>query len=273
RRLLRDRRPERDRARHLSGDTKTSLTALLLALGTSATLFGRRALKLYRLIRSGKSAPRFDDVAARVSSEATDVIGQRKLLQRLLPGLMHAAIFWGFLVLFPTILIAMIGAVDARATLPWLGVQGWYALLVDVFALLVLAGVVTAFVIRKVQRPPRFVGSHLGEADLILGLIAGIVISLFLWHASQIALGWNDYPSSWAPLSSAIAKVLPEALLPYFERAAVWAHVLIILSFLVYLPYSKHLHIVVAAINVYFGRTRARGRIEPINFEQPEAEV
>ncbi|TMC39079.1 MAG: (Fe-S)-binding protein [Chloroflexi bacterium] len=204
--------------------------------------------------------------------EATVVVGQSKLLQRLLPGLMHAAIFWGFLVLFPTIVIAMIGAVDAHATLPWLGAQGWYALLVDVFALLVLAGVLTAFVIRKVVRPKRFVGSHLGEADLILALIAGIVITLFLWHASQIALRLNDYPSRWAPISNALSAVVAPVA-PVLERVAVWAHVLIILSFLVYLPYSKHLHILVAAINVYFGRTRARGRLEKVDFEQPEAEV
>ena len=249
------------------------MIGLALALAISFFLFGRRALFLYRLIRSGKPAKRFDDVPGRVSAEATVVIGQSKLLQRLLPGLMHAAIFWGFLVLFPTIVIAMIGAVDSHATLPWLGAQGWYALLVDVFALLVLIGVLTAFVIRKVQRPARFVGSHLGEADLILGLIAGIVVSLFVWHASQIALGLNDYPAGWAPISSTIAGMLPRPLLPYLERAAVWAHVLIILSFLVYLPYSKHLHILVAAINVYFGRTRARGRLEPITFEAPEQEV
>jgi hypothetical protein len=49
------------------------------------------------------------------------VLGQRKLLQRLVPGLIHAAIFWGFLVLFPTIVMAMIGAVDKHSTLPWLG--------------------------------------------------------------------------------------------------------------------------------------------------------
>jgi Fe-S oxidoreductase len=185
----------------------------------------------------------------------------------------HAAIFWGFLVLFPTILIAMIGAVDPHSTLPWLGEQGWYALLVDMFALLVLVGVLAAFLIRKVQRPKRFVGSHLGEADLILGLIAGIILTLFLWHASRIALGLNEYPAAWAPVSSAIASTLPVPVLAYLERAAVWAHVLIILSFLVYLPYSKHLHIVSAAFNVYFGRTRSRGRIEPIDFDKPEAEV
>src|ERR1700674_5327012 len=186
---------------------------------------------------------------------------------------MHAAIFWGFLVLFPTILIAMIGAVHPHATLPWLGARGCCALLVDVFALLVLLGVIPAFVIRKVQRPKRFVGSHIGEADLILAMIAGIVVTLLLWHSSQIALGLNDYPASWAPISSSIATLLSGPAVPYLERLAVWAHVLIILSFLVYLPYSKHLHIVVAAVNVYFGRTRARGRLEPIDFEQPEADV
>ena len=247
--------------------------ALAVALIIAGFLFSRRAVLLFRLVRAGKPAARFGDVPARAKAEAVVVVGQSKLLQRLLPGLMHAAIFWGFLVLFPTILIAMIGAVDPHATLPWLGAQGWYALLVDVFALLVLLGVITAFVIRKVQRPKRFVGSHIGEADLILAMIAGIVVTLLLWHSSQIALGLNDYPASWAPISSSIATLLSGPAVPYLERLAVWAHVLIILSFLVYLPYSKHLHIVVAAVNVYFGSTRARGRLEPIDFEQPEADV
>jgi len=247
--------------------------ALAAALLIAGILFGRRAWLLYRLVRSGQPSERFDRMPARVRAEALVVVGQSKLLQRLGPGLMHAAIFWGFLVLFPTIVIAMIGAVDRHSTLPWLGAQGWYALMVDVFALLVLVGVAVAFVIRKVQRPARFAGSHRGEADLILGLIAGIVVTLFLWHASQIQLGLNEYPARWAPISSAIASRLSGPAIPYLERAAVWAHVLIILSFLVYLPRSKHLHIMVAAVNVFFGRTRARGRLEPIRFDKPEAEI
>src|SRR4030081_3879489 len=178
--------------------------ALVAVLVIAGTLFGRRALLLYRLIRSGKPAPRFNEVPRRAKQEAVVVVGQSKLLYRLVPGLVHAAIFWGFLVLFPTIVIAMIGAVDPRATLPWLGSRGWYALTVDMFALLVLGGVVSAFLIRKVQQPPRFKGSHLGEADLILVMIAGIVCTLLLWHASQIALGFNDYPASWAPVSSSL---------------------------------------------------------------------
>jgi Fe-S oxidoreductase len=246
---------------------------LAVVLVVAMVLFSRRALLLYRLVRLGKPAKRFDDLPGRVRAEAVVVIGQSKLLQRLLPGLMHAAIFWGFMVLLPTILAAMIGIVDKHATLPWLGEQGWYAVLVDVFALLVLLGVITAFVIRKVQRPPRFVGSHLGEADVILLWIAGIVITLFLWHASRIALGLNEYPAAWAPISGLLARVLDGALSSTVERAAVWAHVLLILSFLVYLPYSKHLHIFLAAVNVFFGRTKSRGRLEPVDFEAPAEEV
>jgi Fe-S oxidoreductase len=247
--------------------------AVTAALVVAGALFGRRALTLYRLVRMGKPAARFGDVPRRVRAEAVVVVGQSKLLQRVGPGLMHAAIFWGFLVLLPTIVIAMIGAVDPHSTLPWLGTQGWYALLVDLFAALVLGGVIAAFAIRKVQRPARFKGSHLGEADLILLLIAGIVVTLFTWHASQISLRLNDYPATWAPISNALASLMGGPAIPYVERAAVWAHVLIILAFLVYLPYSKHLHIAVAAVNVYFGRTRARGRLEPIDFEKPEQEV
>ena len=126
----------------------------------------------------GKPVERFDDVGARVRNEAVLVLGQRKLLQRLVPGLMHAFIFWGFIVLFPTIVIAMVGAVDRHQTIPWLGEQGWFAALADLFVVLVLLGVVTAVVIRKVVRPQRFEGSHRGEADLILALIAGVVVTL-----------------------------------------------------------------------------------------------
>jgi hypothetical protein len=228
---------------------------------------GRRALFLYRLIRAGKPAARFDDIPGRAKAEAVVVVGQSKLLQRLLPGLMHAAIFWGFIVLLPTIPIAMIGILDPHWTLPWLGSRAYYAWLVDAFAVLVLAGVIAAFVIRKIQRPPRFKGSHLGEADLILLLIAGIVLTLLLWHASRIVLGLNEYPTSWVPISNLIAGFIPVSAAPYVERFAVWAHVLIILSFLVYLPYSKHLHIFLAAVNVFFGRTRAKRRLEPVDFE------
>src|SRR5439155_27294466 len=202
RRLHRDGRPEGDRARDHRRDSQATLMhigayAVLLAcaLLIAFTLFTRRAAFLYRLIRSGKPVARFDNVPARIRAEATVVAGQSKLLQRLGPGLIRALIFWGFIVLFPTIFFAMWGIYDGPgAPVPWLEAQGWFALLVDVFALLVLVGVIAAFIIRKVLRPARFKGSHLREADLILLLIAGIAVTLFIWPASLFAIGFDGYP-------------------------------------------------------------------------------
>jgi Fe-S oxidoreductase len=219
--------------------------ALAALAAVCGGLFARRARFLYRLVKQGKPAERRDDLAGRVKNEAVIVLGQKKLLHRLVPGLMHAFIFWGFLVLFPTILIAMISAVDRDATLPWLGHQRWFEVLAEVFAVLVLVGIATALVIRKLVRPARFEGSHLGEADFILFMIAGVVTTLLVWHHSSGAL----------------------------ERASVWAHLSFIFAFLAYLPHSKHLHIATAPFNVWLARTRDRGRLEPLRFDVPEEEM
>ncbi|HEY6694603.1 MAG TPA: heterodisulfide reductase-related iron-sulfur binding cluster [Solirubrobacteraceae bacterium] len=219
-----------------------SALALAAAIAVAGALFARRAILLTRLVRMGRppGIDRSGDVPERVRAEAVVVVGQRKLLQRLVPGLMHAFIFWAFIVLFPAIFIAMIEIVDEDAAPDW----GWYDAIADVFCVLALIGVATAFYIRKVVRPRRFAGSHIGEADLILAWIASIVTTLLLLHATD-------------------------------ERVFAWAHVLLILGFLAYLPHSKHLHIATAAINVYFGRTRARGRLEPLRFDEetPEEEM
>jgi Fe-S oxidoreductase len=200
------------------------------------------------------------------------VLGQRKLFQRFVPGAMHALIFWGFLVLFPTILMAGIGAIDRDWSFPWLGSQGWYMATVDVFILAVLTGIVVAVWIRKIVKPRRFDGSHLGEADLILFMIALVVLTLLGWHASRIAAGLNEWPAHWSFLSNAVSHLVGSGASAR-ERIFVWAHVGVILTFLCYLPYSKHLHIATAAINVFFSRTRQRGRLEPLRFDVPDAEM
>jgi Fe-S oxidoreductase len=216
---------------------------------------------------------RDDDVPRRLRNEVVVVLGQKKLLQRVAPGLMHAFIFWGFVVLLPTIVMAMIAAVARAETLPWLGHQGWFALLVDVFVVLVLAGVAAAVWIRKVIRPRRFEGSHLGEADVILAFITAIVTTLLLWHATLIALGFEHY-GNWAPVSNAVAGLFGDGTTTeVLERAFVWSHLVLILGFLAYLPHSKHLHIFTAAPNVFFARTRARGRLEPLRFDVPDDEM
>jgi Fe-S oxidoreductase len=200
-------------------------------------IFARRAVFLTRLVLDAKPSDRPGDVAERVIAETEIVLGQKKLLQRLVPGLMHAFIFWGFIVLFPTIVLAAIDVAGGHVATP-----EWYRVLSDVFAVLVLVGVATALVIRTIVRPARFVGSHVAEGYFILGLIALVVITLLLWHEVD-GIGFA------------------------------WAHLIVIGVFLAYLPYSKHLHIATAAVNVWMARTRRRGRLEPLRFDVPDDEL
>jgi len=249
---------------------------LVIAIGVTAGLFARRAGLLTRLVRLGRPIDRSGDVGRRMARETGQVLGQRKLFQRALPGLMHACIFWGFLVLLTTILEALGQAVAPRFALPWIGHAGWLGLAQDVFAALVLVGIAIALWIRLVQRPERFVGSHRRDAFRILGLISWIILTLFLLRGARIAIGDNAYPTAWTPVSTAVSHLftwMSTGWQSFFAWFFLWAHLLLVLGFLVYLPYSKHLHILSAAFNVYFGRTRSRGRIEPIDFDKPEAEV
>jgi Fe-S oxidoreductase len=243
-------------------------------VGAAIALFAVRARARIAVLRAARPAGRAGELDRRAVRELSHVLGQRKLFQKALPGLMHALIFWGFLMLLPTIVEAGIAIVDRDATLPLLGEAPWFLLVVDVFAALVAVGVAIATFIRKVQRPDRFRGSHMREADGILLAILGIVATLLLWNATRIALGLSAHPSS-QPVSNLLSGLFGGAATEALERVLVWAHLLIVLGFLTYLPRSKHLHILTAAPNVWLSKTGPTGRLEPlrIDLEGPEEDV
>jgi Fe-S oxidoreductase len=243
---------------------------LLLALAVTGAVFARRSYQLYRFVRLGRPVRRFDDLHRRVGREVTVVLGQRKLLQRLGPGLMHAFIFWGFLVLLTTIVEAFGEVVQRDFAIPLIGRSGWLGLVQDVFAGLVIVGVALAVAIRKVQRPERFKGSHLEEADFILLMILGIMLTLLGLNATKIVLGVNESPAAWTPISLLVAQAfepMGRGAVDFFERLFLWVHILLILGFLAYIPYSKHLHIFVSAINVFFTSTKARGKLTSLDLD------
>jgi Fe-S oxidoreductase len=226
------------------------------------------------IVRAGRTVDRSGEPGARARRELVQVLGQRKLLQKLGPGAMHALIFWGFLILLPTIAEAAIAIVDRRSTLPLLGRAGWFTFLVDLFATGVVVGVAAAFWIRKVMRPDRFHGSHLGEADRILMWILGIVSTLLLWNAARISLGLAG-PGAM-PVSNLLAVLFGGGHgTEIAERVILWSHLLLVLGFLAFLPGSKHLHILTAAPNVYLSKTGPSGRLEPlrIDLETADADV
>jgi Fe-S oxidoreductase len=249
---------------------------LVLLLAAAGGLFARRTRLLARIVRLGRPVDRSGDVPVRLAREGTQVLGQRKLFQRLLPGFMHACIFWGFLVLLTTIVEALGQAVDPDFALPWIGHAGALGLVQDVFAGLVLVGLAIAVGIRVVQRPERFVGSHRLDAYRILGLIFWIIATLLLYQGARIALGVEASPPAWTPLSTA-ASHLFTWMSPAWQRTAMWTllwvHIGLILGFLVYLPYSKHLHIATSALNVWLASTRPRGALEPLRIDMDALEA
>src|ERR687892_1100800 len=114
---------------------------LLALVAIAGGLFLQRAYTLWQLIRLGQPVNRFDDLPKRLENEAVVVVGQRKLLQRFGPGLMHALIFWGFLILLTTIIEVFGEVFDERFAIPFIGRSGWLGLIQDAFAVLVFIGI------------------------------------------------------------------------------------------------------------------------------------
>jgi Fe-S oxidoreductase len=253
---------------------RIALLGLLVAL--AGGLFLQRAYLLYRLVRLGRPERRLEDLPKRVEYEATVVLGQRKLLQRLGPGLMHAFIFWGFIVLITTIVEAF-GEIlfGPRFAIPLIGRTGWLGLVQDLLALLVIVGVEMAVYFRKFRRDERFKGSHLEEADFILLMILGVILTLFGLNAAKIARGVAESPAAWTPVSRLVSLIF-EPMDPggqgFFHQLFLWSHVIVILGFLVYIPYSKHLHIITSSINVFFTRTRPMGTLRKLDIDLESAD-
>src|ERR1700749_3936646 len=180
------------------------MTVGLLVTAVALAIAGRRLWWLKRLAFTGQPAP--ERVAAvrehpgrDVEVQAVEVVGQRKLLKWSVPGAAHAATFWGFIVLLLTIIEAY-GALFSRTfAIPGIGHWAFIGFIEDLFAVGVLAGIITFTVIRIRNNPhtegrkSRFYGSHTGAAWLVLWMIFGVVATLLLYRGAQINTGVFPY--------------------------------------------------------------------------------
>jgi Fe-S oxidoreductase len=250
----------------------------LVLTAAAFALAGWRLWFLYRLAMTGQPAPERiavvrQHVGQGVEKETTEVIGQRRLLKWTVPGLAHAFTFWGFIVLLLTILEAYGDLFDRRFAIWGIGHWAFIGFIEDLFAVGVLAGIVTFAIIRLAQSPKRegrgsrFSGSHTGAAWLVLLGIFLVIATLLLYRGAQINTGVFPYAHGafasqlvghWlAPLGSGVNSVL--------ETTFVLAQLAVILGFGVFVTYSKHLHIITAPLNVLFSRRpNALGPLEPM---------
>ena len=250
----------------------------LLLTVAAVTIAGRRLWWLGRLGRAGQPAPeRIEAVRSHVGRDvgvqAEEVFGQRKLLKWTVPGAAHFFTFWGFIILFFTIIEAYGDLFSRTFAIPGIGHSFALAFAEDLFAVLVLAALITFAVIRlrndpkREGRASRFDGSHTGAAWLVLGMIFLVIATLLLYRGAQINTGVFPYPHGafasqivghWlAPLGSGVNSVL--------EVVFLLAQLAVVLGFLVFVTYSKHLHIFLAPVNVLFSRRpSALGALEPM---------
>ncbi|HYI45395.1 MAG TPA: (Fe-S)-binding protein [Actinomycetota bacterium] len=241
------------------------MTVLILA---SLGAFALRARDLVGYLQLGKDDDRLPQHwGQKIKEQLVVVFGQRKLLQWTIPGVMHFFIFWGFVILFTTIVEAFGAVYQEGFHIPLIGQWGPLGALQDFFVVAVLAGIAVALAIRKIQRPGRFRGSHLKEADYILYAITGIMLTILLTRAAEISLGHFPYDTEWTPVSASFAALFDDlsvATRDALDTIFLWWHSLIILGFLVYITYSKHLHIITAGVNVLFTSERPKGALKPM---------
>ena len=249
-----------------------ALTAIALAVA------GRRLWWLKRLAFSGQPAPeRVAAVRAHpgrdVETQATEVIGQRKLLKWSVPGAAHAATFWGFIVLLLTIIEAYGNLFSRTFAIPGIGHWAFIGFIEDLFAVGVLVGIATFTVIRLRNNPSRegrksrFFGSHTRAAWVVLGMIFLVIATLLLYRGAQINTGVFPYKHGafaseivghWLhPLGTGVNSVL--------EVVFLLGQIAVVMAFAVIVVYSKHLHIALAPLNVLFSRRpNALGPLEPM---------
>lgn len=252
----------------------TVARALVLGLLVlfAGAIFASKLRRIYRLIRLGRGPVALAPLPARLRDLVVQVILHRRVLRRPLFGLLHLFIFWGFLVLLTTIVQAAGEAVSPGWTLPWIGASPGLALLQDLFIAFVLVGVAMAVWARVGARIPRLEGQDQRGAYRILILITGIMVTLLASRGAQIVLdrpAWG--PSAW--LSSLVARLFaaaPSSAVWAVYEAALWGHLLIVLSFLTLIPDGKHLHLVTLVPNILLRRARPRGALEPIDIEHAE---
>lgn len=259
------------------------LAILLLAIAA----FSYNVQRLVGQLRIGRlDDVRWTRIPERIGNLLRIGIFQEKIFRDSVAGPMHALIFWGFLVLGASTTEMLIGGV-----LPSFGYERFlpepvfrlYVLSQEGFAAIVLAMVAFALWRRLTKRVPRLQGAetHPNDPLLILSWIGALMVTMFLSEAFHFASEPTPMASAWV-VSYPLAQVLVQlGFAPGMPAPMVmhdvfwWAHALLVLGFLNYLPYSKHLHVVVSLPNTFLSNTSGPGTVgamRAMDFEGADAE-
>lgn len=235
------------------------IAALWILTLVALAVFGWRAWQLIGLLRRGRPENRFDRLGERALHFARHVLLQPRIFNERSIGLPHFLIFWGFVIYATCFWWALVRGLLPFLPIPYPDELSLVGLFLEVFAVLVLVSLGVAAARRAFYPPPHL---HLSlDANIILTLIGVLMVTMLFGSGFRIvagdvsASGWNLFGAMLAPLFSGMAHETARG----WAQAMWWIHMIVVLAFLVYLPYSKHLHLLASPFNVFFGNLRRSG--------------
>ena len=267
--------------------------AALLAAATA--VFAWRMVQLLRILALGRKENRLNHFGLRLATFVREVLFQSRMIQgEPIINWAHPLIFWGFCAFVLASALLFVGGIAA----PWFHVPQAEAIpvlgtVVDLFAVAVLIGLVASSIRRYLLTPPGL--QRTVDATIVVSLIAALMVTYLLAEAgghaaAGVAAGANGLSApaggvqsamkppgeprhlahgggqTWLPAGEAVAQGLlalgvHRATIVGLGSGAWWVHALILLSFLVYLPYSKHMHLIWAPFAVFFAELPDKGTL------------
>lgn len=241
----------------------TAQIAFTILTVISFGFFGFTIYRLAKIFRLTRKEFRFNNIGERSVTTLLVAFGQSKMMKRPLAGLLHAFVWWGFLVITIGSVEMMIdGITGSKKVLSFLG--GFYSFVTassDIFALLIIVSCIVFLCRRYITKPRRFIAPEMkpssrADATFILALILILMITLLGMNTAYVSSDMNDYTGSFPVsyyLTPTLSSLAPEQLVT-LEKINWWIHITIIYFFLNFLPYSKHFHVIASVPNVFFTR-------------------
>ncbi|MDR6549735.1 (Fe-S)-binding protein [Paenibacillus qinlingensis] len=253
--------------------TGTLIQFLLFLAVTGLALygFGRVVYHRYLYIQLGKSVDLKKEASLRLKGFAVQVFGQTKLLKDKKSGIMHIVIFYGFIILqLGALDLILKGLIDRGLPVPG---YDYFTLMQEVTVGLIVLAMAYATYRRYVEKLKRLKRGW--KPSIVVFFIMFLMLSVVISGGFERVR--EGLPTSgFAPLTSAWAAMF-EGMSTSAATAGFyigwWMHLLILLAFLIYVPQSKHFHIITAPINILLRRTEPTGKLASMDLEDENAET
>ncbi|MCL5991115.1 MAG: heterodisulfide reductase-related iron-sulfur binding cluster [Bacteroidetes bacterium] len=215
----------------------------------SMFFFLRRIVKIVGILKKARPENRFDNIKQHIVNFILYVLGQKKLFGERTIGLPHFLFFWGFVFYAGSFWWNLIRGLIPVLPIPYADEVGIVALSLEITGVLVILSIIVA-VLRRIFFPPAHLQQSF-DAVIILSLISILMITLLLGQGYKATVE----TSVWSPIGSIIASGLTgisEGTAIGAFKAFWWVHIITVLFFLAYIPYSKHMHLLASPFNVLF---------------------